>query len=107
MTIKRDSTSGQGYRERSDTSSAVGGPNWCQQLFIPPDNVEVTTRVLYDLQGRRGRYQVEVADPVTKELLALRSRPFHQGLSARETYEEAYKWGCEAVEALCNPDPFP
>lgn len=107
MTTARRNTSDRVYRERSDTSSAVGGPNWVQGLLVPPSDVEITTRVLYNLSSRTGRYQVEVSNPVTKELLALRSRPFHEGLSARETQEEANQWAYQACAALLDPDPFP
>lgn len=62
--------------------------------------------MLYDGQSRTGRYQVEVTNPSTKELLAMRSRPFAKGLSARETQEEAYEWAYEAVRQCLDPDPF-
>lgn len=97
---------GQGSESRRLPSSAEGGQTWCQTPLVPVDHLQVTARVLYDRVRRLGRYQVEVTDPNTRELLALRSRPFHEGLSARETQEEAHKWCCEAIEALTNPDPF-
>lgn len=92
--------------ERSDASSAVGGPSWIYPGFVPIDHLEVTVRVLYDRQSRAGRYQVEVSDPSTRELVAMRSRPIAKGLSARETQEEAYEWAYEAVRQLLDPDPF-
>lgn len=74
--------------------------------MLPALNLEATVRVLYDSGRRLGRYQVEVSDPGTKELLALRSRPFREGLSYQETQEEACQWLSEAVAALLDPDPF-
>lgn len=97
---------GKGSASRRDTSTAVGGPDWLQVPLVPHDDLEVTTRLLYDRVGRRARYQVEVTNPVTKELLALRSRPFHEGLSYTEAQEKADEWRDQAVQALLDPDPF-
>jgi hypothetical protein len=75
--------------------------------MFPALHLEATLRIVYDSERRLGRYQVEVADASTHELLALRSRPFHEGLSAQETQEEASKWLSEAIAALLDPEPFP
>lgn len=106
MTTSGKFNQGEGSGQRSCTSSAVGGPSWVYPGIVPMDHLEVTVRVLYDGQSRTGRYQVEVANPVTRELVAMRSRPFAKGLSARETQEEAYEWAYEAVRQLLDPDPF-
>lgn len=84
----------------------MGGPDWVQPALVPTLHLELTVRVLYNGEDRVGRYQVEVSNPSTRELLAMRSRPFAKGLSARETQEEAYEWAYEAVAALVDPDPF-
>lgn len=106
MTTSRNSQQGEGSASRRDTSSAVGGPSWIYPGIVPLDNLQVTVRVLYDGHSRAGRYQVEVTNPSTKELVAMRSRPYAKGLSARETQEEAYEWAYEAVRQLLDPDPF-
>lgn len=96
----------QSERRRSDSSSAVGGPSWVQPGLIAPTNVHITVQVLSDTVNARTRYQVEVADASTRELLALRSRPFHTGLTTKEAYEHASKWVQEALDTLGVGEPF-
>lgn len=91
---------------RRDTSSAVGGTEWIQTGLVPPDHIEAVVRVLYTPQQRRARYQIELSNPNTRELLAMRSRPFHDSVSFDEAFSLAAIWLREAVRVVCDPDPF-
>lgn len=106
MTTEGIFTSGQGYRERSDSSSAVGGPSWVQPGFIAPTNVLATLTLAYDCDKRAARYQIEVQNPVTRELLALRSRPFHYDVTSQQALRQATTWLQGALDQLGVGDPF-
>jgi hypothetical protein len=71
--------------------------------FLEPAHLEVDVRMLWQGAHRTGRYQIEVKDPSTGELLAMRSRPFHEGLSAHETLEQAFEWARGALDVLMQP----
>lgn len=107
MTTRRNFTSGQGAAERSDSSSAVGGPDWIQPGFIAPEHVHVTLQWLWDAHNGQARYQLEVTNPVTKELIALRSRPFHRDEHGPEvSLGAAWGWLLAALDQLGVMDPF-
>lgn len=91
---------------RRDTSSAEGGPSWVQPGFIAPEHVEATVRLLYDVANRTGRYQIEVSNPTTKELMAMRSCPFTVDLTWDDVMAAAYHWLREASTTLGLGDPF-
>lgn len=106
MTSSADWTQRKGSGAGVQASSAALGPAWVSVGFLPATDLEATVRILYSVGDRLARYQVEVSAPTTRELLALRSRPFHKALTYQEAQEEACKWLSEAVAALLDPDPF-
>lgn len=93
-------------RAKRDSSSAAGGPAWVQPGWLPPEHVHITLQVLSDGPGHVVRYQVEITNPVTKELLALRARPFHNDCDVRSGLTLALEWLQDALDQLGVGDPF-
>lgn len=75
--------------------------------MFPPSLVEVDIRLRLGLGEGLAQYQVEVYDPVTKELMAMRSRPPHTQHEAHAALQEVAAWALSALTELLNPDPFP
>lgn len=102
----RKFNTGKGSASRSDASSAVGGPDWIQEGLFPPSIVEVDIRVRVAVASGTAQIQIEIIDPITKELLGMRSRPPHAVGSAEQPLTQAYTWCRQALELLLNPEPF-
>lgn len=92
--------------ERSETPHLAEVREYTQTLITPPDHVRVVVNLLYDATTRTARYQVEVMDPSTKELLALWSRPFHHDCTAHDALAEIYKAAGKTLLALEVGEPF-
>ena len=107
MTISGISHTGEGSGSRRDTSSAVHGPAWIQTGWLKPTLLEVDFRVRLAVGSGASMYTIEVSDPVTRELLAMRSRPPWTGSAPLEALAEAYEWAQQAVEVLCGDDEAP
>lgn len=103
MTNDVNSHHWHGSESRRDASSAAGGPDWVQRTMLPPEHLQIDVRVLWNGRDDVVRYQIEVQDPSTKELLAMRSRPFHDGLTVEEGLSAAVAWTQEALGALNTP----
>lgn len=73
-----------------ETGSSAASPHsalgeerrYLQTLLVPPRHARFDIHVLYDAETRTARYQVEISDPFTKELLAMWARPFHTDATA-------------------------
>lgn len=67
----------------------------------------MTLNWLWDAHNGVARYQLEVSNPVTKELIAMRSRPFHHDSNGPEgTLRAVYNWSLSALDTLGVMDPF-
>lgn len=77
-----------------------------QPGFLAPEHVHVTMEVAWDQHNTTGRYQIQVHDPTTRELIALRSRPFQRESTLQETLQGAYTWLNDALVTLGLCDPF-
>lgn len=106
MTTGRFLNTGEGSAARRDTSSAAGGPDWIQEVLFPPTLIEIDMRVRVAVATDTAQIQIELSDPVTKELLAMRSRPPHHIDNAHAPLTEAWAWIVQALDVLLNPEPF-
>lgn len=92
--------------ERSE-SPKMGEPRYhLQTMLTPPTHVRFTINVLYDADTRSARYQVEVTDPNTKELLAMWARPFHHDATCSDALYEVHREAVALALALEVGEPF-
>lgn len=80
---------------------------WTQVLMLPPDVIELRLRLGFIPADNHGRWQIEVLDPQSNELLALHSQP-HFALHDLERVlgEVGARLGV-LLDGIANPDPFP
>lgn len=81
--------------------------DWAQTLLVPPDLLEVRLRLGFIIPDKHMRWQIEVTDPSTKELLALHSVPHRPLEDLEDTFAIVGARLWQIVEPLANPDPFP
>lgn len=75
-------------------------------MLVPPDILEIRVRLGFIPHDRHGRWQVEVLDPSTGELLAMHSMPH---FDLHDVEQELGGVGARLgmlLEAFLNPDPF-
>lgn len=77
-----------------------------QTALIPPRHVQADLRLLYDHETRTGRYQIEVTDPETRSLLAMRSCPFTTDLTLDDVLAAGVAWLRRSFDQLQVGDPF-
>jgi hypothetical protein len=99
----------QGEIQNGRVSARASDVEWShhQTVLVPPPIMEVRLRLGFIPGDHHGRWQLEVIDPGSNELLALYSRP-HFPLSALD--EAMVEVGARLgvlLEDYLNPDPFP
>lgn len=99
----------QGEIQSGRVSARTSDLEWShhQTVLVPPEILEIRLRLGFIPGDHHGRWQLEVLDPGSNELLALYSRP-HFGLSQTD---DALREVGERLGALLqdylDPDPFP
>ena len=80
--------------------------SWEQTLLAPPEVVEVRLRIGVIAGEDHMRWQLEVMDPRTKELLAMEAHPAARfsNLADELPAMGARLW--ELLSSVTNPDPF-
>jgi hypothetical protein len=92
--------------ERSESPHLAEVRRYVQTQLVPPRHVRFACHVLYDAETRTARYQVEVTDPFTKELLAMESRPFHTDCTADDALMAVTTIARRLAGELSVGDPF-
>lgn len=92
--------------ERSESPHLGEARHHLQTLIVPPAHVRITMNVLYDVEARTARYQLEVSDPATRELLGMWSRPYHRNCTAQDALYEVHREAVAMSMALEIGDPF-
>ena len=92
--------------ERSESAAVGEVRTYVQKLLTPPEHARFTVNVLYDASTRTARYQVDVTDPSTRELLAMESRPFHHDITAQDALMAACTIARRLSGELELGDPF-
>lgn len=78
-----------------------------QTVLSPPDVLEVRLRLGFIRADHHGRWQLEVIDPRSRELLAMYSRPHFVLSQLDESLADAgNRLGILLADYL-DPDPFP
>lgn len=106
MTTERRSTSGRHGKPEGLALSAFEERWWVQGSLFPPDLIEATLRVGYSAELSHLQVQIEVFDPETKELLAMRSVPHIAVFNREQMQTAALKELGRLLQAVLDPDPF-
>jgi len=99
----------QGEVQSGRVSVRTSVPEWAhhQTVLVPPETLEVRVRLGFIPGDHHGRWQLEVIDPGSRELLALYSRPHFPLSMMDDALEEiGHRLGV-LLEGYLNPDPFP
>jgi len=99
----------QGEVQSGRASVRTSVPEWShhQTVLVPPEVLEMRLRLGFIPGDHHGRWQLEVLDPGSNELLALYSRPhFPLSLTDEALGEVGRRIGV-LLENYLNPDPFP
>lgn len=82
-------------------------PDYAQTILCPPDVLEVRLRLGFIPADRHGRWQLEVIDPGSGELLAMESRPHYDLSELEETLASVGARLGVLLDSYLDPDPFP
>lgn len=80
---------------------------YTQTVLCPPDVLEVRIRLGFIPGDHHGRWQLEVFDPRSHELLAMHSRPHFALSMLDEALGDLGNRLSVLLESYLNPDPFP
>lgn len=83
------------------------GDAWNQTALVPPDVLEVRLRLGFIPGDHHGRWQLEILDPRSGELLALHSRPHFPISTTEEALAEVGVRLGALLDGFLDPDPFP
>jgi hypothetical protein len=75
--------------------------------MVPPEVLEVRVRLGFIRSDHHGRWQLEVLDPRSGELLAMHSRPHFPLSQMEEALGDVNRRLGVLLEAYLDPDPFP
>lgn len=92
---------------RVSARSLVDEPGYSQTVLSPPDVLEVRLRLGFIPADHHGRWQLEVTDPRSRELLAMYSRPHFPLSLCNEALADVGNRLAVLLESYLNPDPFP
>lgn len=82
-------------------------PDYAQTCLVPPDVLEIRLRLGFIRADHHARWQLEVIDPGSRELLAMHSCPhFSPALLEEELSGVGARLGM-LIESFLDPDPFP
>lgn len=99
----------QGEVQSGRVSVRTSSLEWAhhQTVLVPPEVVEIRLRLGFIPGDHHGRWQLEVIDPGSNELLALYSRPHFPLSTTEEALAEVGARLGALLEDYLNPDPFP
>jgi len=78
-----------------------------QTVLVPPEILEVRLRLGFIPGDHHGRWQLEVVDPGSNELLAMYSCPHFALSTIDQTLSGVGNRLAVLLEDYLNPDPFP
>lgn len=106
LTIRGKLTSGQGSARGAFPLTFPEDVEWSQTRICPPGVLQATLRIGWIPDSHHAQWQIELEDPVTRELLAMRSSPHLLAHSPLQVLQLAMQDLERLWIEVADPDPF-